>query len=67
VKLNICKTILPKVIFFCPFYGSIFLSLGLIPREDNASDHVLKVLEPFSVVNGGPLEIEVGFGFYFDI
>lgn len=32
---------------------------GLIPREDNASDHVLKVLEPYTVANGGPLEIEV--------
>lgn len=31
---------------------------GLIPREDCASDHVLRVLEPFSKANGGPLEIE---------
>jgi acetylornithine deacetylase len=30
---------------------------GLIPREDRASDHVLKALEPFTVENGGPLQV----------
>jgi hypothetical protein len=37
----------------------IVLIVGLIPREDCASDHVLRVLEPYSTVNGGPLEIQV--------
>lgn len=31
---------------------------GLIPRENNASDHVLAALEPHSSKNGGPLNIE---------
>ena len=31
---------------------------GLIPNEDRASDHVLKVLEPYMVENGGVLEVE---------
>lgn len=31
---------------------------GLIPNEDRASDHVLKVLEPYMVKNGGVLEVE---------
>ena len=34
-------------------------SQNLHPREDLASDHVLKVLEPFSTKFGGPLEIQV--------
>jgi hypothetical protein len=34
-------------------------TVGLIPREDCASDHVLRALEPYTVANGGPLEIEV--------
>lgn len=31
---------------------------GLIPREDNASDHVLEVLKPYTKENGGVLEVE---------
>lgn len=31
---------------------------GMIPREDRASDHVLKVLAPFMKTNGGVLEVE---------
>ena len=31
---------------------------GLIPNEDRASDHILKVLEPFMKKNGGVLEVE---------
>jgi acetylornithine deacetylase len=31
---------------------------GLIPREDVASDHVLKLLSPHSQEKGGPLKIE---------
>lgn len=31
---------------------------GLIPNEDRASDHVLKVLEPYMIKNGGVLEVE---------
>lgn len=31
---------------------------GLVPREDYASDHILKFLEPFSNKNGGVLNIE---------
>jgi hypothetical protein len=33
-------------------------SQGLVPREDNASDLVLKVLEPFTKEKGGPLIVE---------
>eukprot|EP01038_Epipyxis_sp_PR26KG_P006675 gene6675-9157_t len=32
-------------------------SQGLIPREDAASDHLLKLLAPYSVENGGVLEV----------
>jgi acetylornithine deacetylase len=36
---------------------------GLIPREDRASDHVLALLAPYRVENGGVLEVErVSFG-----
>lgn len=31
---------------------------GLIPQEDLAANHVLKLLTPFSQENGGPLKIE---------
>lgn len=31
---------------------------GLVPREDNASDHVLELLKPYTTENGGPLEVE---------
>jgi acetylornithine deacetylase len=31
---------------------------GLIPCEDKASNHVLAVLEPFMIKNGGVLEVE---------
>lgn len=31
---------------------------GLIPEEDRASNHVLEVLKPFMVENGGVLEVE---------
>lgn len=31
---------------------------GLIPREDNASQHVLEVLKPYTEENGGPLKLE---------
>lgn len=31
---------------------------GMIPREDNASDHVLEALKPYTKENGGPLEVE---------
>jgi acetylornithine deacetylase len=31
---------------------------GLVPRENNASDHVLALLEPFMEENGGPLQVE---------
>ena len=31
---------------------------GFIPRENNASDHVLALLEPHKVENGGPLHVE---------
>ena len=31
---------------------------GLIPKEDRASDHVLKVLAPYCKENGGVLEVE---------
>lgn len=31
---------------------------GLIPKEDRASDHILKVLTPFMKENGGVLEVE---------
>jgi len=30
----------------------------LVPQEDLVGNHVLKVLEPYSVANGGPLRIE---------
>ncbi|CAN0024982.1 unnamed protein product [Ascophyllum nodosum] len=30
----------------------------MIPREDNASDHVLEALEPYTIEQGGPLEVE---------
>lgn len=30
----------------------------MIPREDNASDHVLELLKPHTTENGGPLEVE---------
>jgi len=33
-------------------------SQGLIPREDLASDHILALLSPFTVENGGVLEVE---------
>jgi acetylornithine deacetylase len=33
-------------------------SQGLVPREDDVSDHVLELLKPHSKENGGPLEIE---------
>ena len=32
---------------------------GLIPQEDLAAKHVLDVLTPFSVENGGPLILQV--------
>lgn len=41
---------------------AVFLSLnatGLVPQEDNASRHVLDILTPHSVENGGILHIEV--------
>ena len=31
---------------------------GLVPREDNASQHVLAALEPYTTQNGGPLIVE---------
>ena len=31
---------------------------GLVPREDNISQHVLDTLEPFSTEKGGPLTVE---------
>ena len=31
---------------------------NMIPREDNASDHVLELLKPYITENGGPLEVE---------
>ena len=34
------------------------VSQGLVPREDNASDHVLELLKPYTTENGGPLEVE---------
>ena len=34
---------------------------GLIPQEDLAAKHVLDVLAPFSVENGGPLILQVIF------
>lgn len=33
-------------------------SQGLIPREDAASDHILALLSPYMVQNGGVLEVE---------
>lgn len=30
----------------------------MVPREDNASDHVLELLQPYTKENGGPLEVE---------
>lgn len=30
----------------------------MIPREDNASDHVMELLKPHTTENGGPLEVE---------
>lgn len=30
----------------------------MVPREDNASDHVLELLKPHTKENGGPLEVE---------
>lgn len=33
-------------------------SQGLIPREDNASEHVLKILDPYLKQNGGVLEAQ---------
>eukprot|EP00904_Undaria_pinnatifida_P004372 jgi/Undpi1/13936/HiC_scaffold_9.g03587.m1 len=33
-------------------------SQGLVPKEDDASDHVLELLKPYTVENGGPLEVE---------
>lgn len=34
------------------------VSQGLVPKEDNASDHVLELLKPYTTENGGPLEVE---------
>ena len=31
---------------------------GLFPKEDNASQHVLAALEPYTVEKGGPLKVE---------
>lgn len=30
----------------------------MVPREDDASDHVLELLKPYTTENGGPLEVE---------
>ncbi|CAM9261978.1 unnamed protein product [Choristocarpus tenellus] len=30
----------------------------MVPREDNASDHVVSLLAPYTKENGGPLEVE---------
>lgn len=30
----------------------------MVPKEDNASDHVLELLKPYTKENGGPLEVE---------
>lgn len=30
----------------------------MVPKEDNASDHVLELLKPYTTENGGPLEVE---------
>ena len=32
--------------------------MGLIPQEDRACEHVLNVLSPYIVSNGGILEVE---------
>ena len=32
---------------------------GLIPQEDKASNHVMELLEPYTIQNGGLLEMEV--------
>lgn len=31
---------------------------NMVPREDDASDHVLELLKPYTTENGGPLEVE---------
>ena len=36
----------------------VVVSQGLVPKEDDASDHVLELLKPYTVENGGPLEVE---------
>ncbi|CAM9371601.1 unnamed protein product [Ectocarpus sp. 4 AP-2014] len=33
-------------------------SQNMVPKEDNASDHVLELLKPYTTENGGPLEVE---------
>ena len=33
-------------------------AMGLVPREDCCSDHVLEALKPYTVENGGPLTVE---------
>lgn len=39
-------------------YVCSHVSQGLVPKEDNASDHVLELLKPYTTENGGPLEVE---------